>query len=156
MCGSRVCTVCRDLVLVCSNCQQSIREYHCGRHAEWKHCYFSFLEIFDEDELSQQLCHLKKLRDSSLPTSNNTKNRRRTLIRQIEKVERQIKGLETNQISVQRDAPKRCRSCFEPCTICDGKCWGFWKDSSESKSEMRMGRRANQTLQAEATFLRRK
>jgi hypothetical protein len=26
-----------------------------------------------------------------------------------------------------RSVPRRCRTCMEPCTLCDGKCWGFWK-----------------------------
>ena len=31
--GSRLCSVCCDLVLVCPKCQVSLREYHCRRHS---------------------------------------------------------------------------------------------------------------------------
>mmetsp|Transcript_3254 Transcript_3254/g.5913 ORF Transcript_3254/g.5913 Transcript_3254/m.5913 type:complete len:213 (-) Transcript_3254:2122-2760(-) len=154
LCGSRVCTVCRDLVLVCPTCQKEKREYHCNRHATWKHCYFSFLEVFDRQELDQQHLELIKLRNSLSPVPK-FKNARRTLARQIDKVEQRIEGLVHNQVMVERGAPRRCRSCLEPCTVCNGRCWGFWKDSSESESEItRKGRRARQALEAENTVLR--
>lgn len=83
--GSRVCTVCRDLVLVCTQCQSSLREYHCSRHSRWKECYFSFLEVFDRAELVAQQLQLQEIRES-LNALPSTKNTRRALTRQIDKV----------------------------------------------------------------------
>ena len=53
--GSRVCTVCRDLVLICPKCAVSLREYHCAAHQGWSHCYFSFLEGYSSAELTAQV-----------------------------------------------------------------------------------------------------
>jgi predicted sulfurtransferase len=129
ICGSRVCTVCRDLVLVCHTCRRgnhTLREYHCRRHSSWKRCYFTFLEIFSVNALQEQRQGLQLLRDALVPP-NQHKNTRRTMLRQIEKVTNQIAQLESNTVFVNPGAPRRCRTCFEPNTICDGRCWGFWK-----------------------------
>jgi hypothetical protein len=83
--GARVCTVCRDLVLVCPKCQSSLREYHCYRHAAWKECYFSFLEVYGRFDLQEQLSKLMNLRETLEPTMFS-KNTRRALARQIVKV----------------------------------------------------------------------
>jgi len=180
LCGSRVCTVCRDLVLICEVCRSnsSLREYHCKRHSAWKTSYFSFLEIFDVHELKVQRTTLETLRDKSY----NEKNVRKTLTRQINKVESRIRGIEDGSLSVNKDAPRRCRSCQEILgEKCDGKCWGFWrkaevfgnninadgkagtnfrKDEGESCSEKHSssvknmrGRRAKQKHEAELEFL---
>ena len=173
LCGSRVCTVCRDLVLVCTKCRSnvSLREYHCKRHSAWKTAYFSFLEIFDTDELEGQRTTLKALRDDV----QDQKNVRKTLSRQINKVETRIKGVQDGSFTVNKNAPRRCRSCQEPLgEKCDGKCWGFWRqaddvisnksssnDSSKKRNEFETpavpkalrGRRAKQMREAEMEFL---
>jgi len=59
--------------------------------------------------------------------ATNPKNIRRTLLRQIEKIEDRIQQLQSGQAVVESNAPRRCRTCQEPLTICDGRCWGFWK-----------------------------
>ncbi|KAG7355720.1 hypothetical protein IV203_000406 [Nitzschia inconspicua] len=145
--GSRVCTVCRDLVLVCCDCQSSLLEYHCSRHAAWKDCYFSFLEVFDSEQLCEQKLKLEKIRES-LELLPNTKNTRRALARQIDKVEQRISELDTGKVTVQNNAPRRCRSCLEPNGVCDGRCWGFWKASSSSSFTLdkgiQKGRRSHQ------------
>ena len=172
LCGSRVCTVCRDLVLVCNNCQTSLREYHCKRHSAWKKAYFSFLEIYDLEELQQQKSALERLRDEN----SELKNIRRTLLRQLQKVEQRIKGIRDGTLAVDKTAPRRCRSCQEPLGVkCDGKCWGFWRKAESvtedavmntetgsnkhqnlhhgsDESKMR-GRRAKQMREAELEFL---
>lgn len=167
LCGSRVCTVCRDLVLICDTCQPFLREYHCKRHASWKKTYFSFLEIFPIEELESQKDALTVLRDDdpSIP-----KNVRRTLTRQIDKVKARIRGIRDGSVSVDTNAPRRCRSCQEPLgeAGCDGKCWGFWRkaeveasnDGTTSVTEERApttmrGRRAKQKLEAEMEYLTR-
>ena len=178
LCGSRVCTVCRDLVLVCDGCRSndSLREYHCKRHSSWKTSYFSFLEIFDQEELERQRTSLLALREES----SHVKNVRRTLTRQIQKVEARIKGIQDGSLKVDKNAPRRCRSCQEPLgEKCDGKCWGFWRqaesitDTTNSKSasetngasnsgnefstpgslKVMRGRRAKQKREAEMEFL---
>jgi UPF0176 protein len=127
LCGSRVCTVCRDLVLVCPDCRCNLREYHCARHSTWKTCYFTFLEVFDRTELLQQREELIKIRYLYLPASKKHKNVRRTLTKQITKVMERVKALDNRVALCDRFAPRRCRTCMEPNSICDGKCWGFWK-----------------------------
>lgn len=127
--GSRICTVCRDLVLVCPSCQQSLREYHCQRHADWKLCYFTFLEVFEKDQLTAQKQQLEKLHNVAYNQPHHRRIRK-TLRRQIDKVSKQIQSLEAGTAVVDVNAPKRCRSCAKPRSECDGLCWGFWKTSA--------------------------
>ncbi|CAJ1914953.1 unnamed protein product [Cylindrotheca closterium] len=129
--GNRICTVCRDLVLVCDECQKTHREYHCKLHLDWKDCYFTFLEVYASDELKKQLSGLKVLAESDL--SRNTK---RTLRKQISKLEQRMKDLENGSAQIDRDAHRRCRTCREPDLICDGLCWGFWKAHSSTYAEI--------------------
>jgi predicted sulfurtransferase len=126
LCGSTICTVCRDLVLICPCCQSSLREYHCRRHASWKDCYFTFLEPFDQEELAIQKKHLQELHETMMSPSQS-KNVRRTLKRQIAKIDQRMKQLASRQAAPDRNAPCRCRSCMEPRSVCNGRCWGFWK-----------------------------
>jgi hypothetical protein len=50
-------------------------------------------------------------------------------------VKTRISDLENGQIVVEKDVPRRCRSCLEPDGICDGRCWGFWKDYVSKPSQ---------------------
>jgi hypothetical protein len=140
LCGSRVCSVCRDLVLVCPTCQSSLREYHCRRHSEWKDCFFTFLEYFEMDELDNQKKRLVEIHES-IP-SGKLKNMRRTLSRQIVKVSKHMSKLSTEEIFANKDAPSRCRTCMEPNSICDGRCWGFWKTKAAEAARSGAKRRA--------------
>lgn len=126
--GSRLCTVCRDLVLVCSKCQSKLQEYHCETHLHWKHCYFTFLGPFSIELLQTQKEDLQKLLNTC-PLAISSKNVRKTLTKQIQKVSSRIKDLQSGKAEVNKNAPKRCRTCFESMTdgCCDGLCWGFWK-----------------------------
>lgn len=126
ICGSRLCTVCRDLVLVCPHCQDKLREYHCRRHAGWKACYFTFLEIYDAEQLLNQHNELEQLRKSLVPACSY-KNVRKTLSRQIDRVVQRLDNLQSGAAVAEKDAPRRCRTCMEPNYICDGRCWGFWR-----------------------------
>jgi len=125
--GSRVCTVCRDLVLVCPTCQNSLREFHCRRHSEWKRSYFTFLDVFNTEELGRQKKLLISLRDEVYVPPSENRNVRRTLSRQIEKVTKRIQELESGAAMTDRNAPRKCRTCSEPTSVCDGCCWGFWR-----------------------------
>jgi hypothetical protein len=50
----------------------------------------------------------------------------------MEKVKEHLDKLRQGTATVDRDAPRRCRTCMQPRTLCDGKCWGFWKSAAES------------------------
>jgi len=91
------------------------------------------MEVFDEKELLQHLDSLGIFRDALIPASEH-KNQRRTLSRQMEKVKDRLKKLKNGTAIVDRDAPRRCRTCTQSTKICDGKCWGFWKTAAESSS----------------------
>ena len=93
--GARICTVCRDLVLICPACAASVREYHCAAHHKWAHCYFSFLESFTEEQLAQQAKDLNACAESLLSsgktkahakTNRRGKSQRATLRKQLAKV----------------------------------------------------------------------
>jgi hypothetical protein len=130
--GSRICTVCRDLVLVCPECQLTLREYHCHRHASWKTFYFTFLQLFDTQELEEQREKLEQLRETYIPPAQH-RNVRKTLSRQMTKVDERIKQLQAGTATVDRDALRQCRSCS--LTTCNGLCWGFWKNTCSSSNQ---------------------
>jgi hypothetical protein len=125
MSGSRRCTVCGCLVLVCPTCQKDRREYHCDKHSKWKDYYFTFLEVFDEDELSKQLDELQCEYGNVI----GQKNVRRTLMKQINKVKDRLEALRRDEVRVETDAPRKCRTCSQTELVCDGLCWGYWKSS---------------------------
>lgn len=52
---------------------------------------------------------------------------RRTLSRQIKKVQDQINRIARGDSEPETNAPRRCRTCMESNDICDGNCFGFWK-----------------------------
>lgn len=128
--GARICTVCRYPLLVCPSCREKIREYHCRRHRDWRDCYFTFLDVFSREELVQQREGLLSLRETL-----TNKHMRRTLMRQVEKVDARIYDLDTGKATVNPDAPRRCRTCMEPSALCDGNCWGFWKAAHRREAD---------------------
>lgn len=122
--GARICTVCRDLVLVCPKCRPS--ELHCRQHAALRTCFFTFLDHFPPDELARQAQELRGVLDSMGPGSS--RNQRRTISRQLDKVETRLALLESGATHVTAHVP-RCRTCGLESVLCDGHCWGFWKES---------------------------
>ena len=56
-------------------------------------------------------------------------------MKQITKVKSRIKALENHEVCVDRNAPRRCRTCRQTEMKCDGLCWGFWKTSKSSSQE---------------------
>jgi hypothetical protein len=119
------------LVLACPKCQEKLLEYHCLRHRNWRNCYFTFLGRFDVQELSKHRQGLEALLGDNTSTSKKV---RKTLTRQIQKIETRIADLEAGRAVVDGDSLRHCRSCFEPAMVCDGRCWGFWKTASGSAS----------------------
>jgi len=128
--GAILCTVCRDLILLCDSCRSndsSLWEYHCKRHQSWKNAYFTFLDRFSLQELQSQHDKLQCLHDSYIPKEN--RNVRRTLRKQMDKVLARMDDLTSGVGNVEKNPKRRCRTCFESEDICDGLCWGFWKHS---------------------------
>ena len=123
--GSKLCTVCRTLVLVCNECEQTLREYHCEKHSYLKNCYFTFLEVFRETDLMRHLNDLHKL-DRCEPATNS-KNVRKTLRKQIEQVQKQLVVIQSGDFVPDPNSPRKCRMCMQTRENCDGNCWGYWK-----------------------------
>lgn len=134
-----VCCVCRDLVLVCGKCQASHDEYHCRTHSHLGDCYFAHLGRFTAEQLREQRGKLQELHDGLLGRVN--KNKRRTLTRQIARVDERLAELSAGAgasggaaggAGADGDAsgaaaPTLCRTCHRE--GCPGECWGFWAKS---------------------------
>lgn len=115
--GRKVCTVCRELVLVCETCDINLQEYHCRQHFDLRHCYFTFLHLFNPQQLQQQYQDLQQvLNDLILP---GKRNKRRTIQKQMAK----ILNFNATENPNRKEIP--CRTCN--CVKCKGDCWGFWK-----------------------------
>ena len=95
--GTRVCTVCRELVLICAPCRGKVTELHCEQHFHLKDLYFTNLERFSVAELRAQHAGLKKLHADLVAGGKKERNRRRTLQRQMAKLEHRIANLVTQQ-----------------------------------------------------------
>lgn len=112
-----VCAVCREPVLACPDCRVDMSEFHCRNHFHLRECYFADLARFSTEELR---CHLEKLKRNLEPISvgRKFKQRRRTLQRQMERINEKIEkgGHPTMAVG--------CRSCKQ--ANCDGRCWGFF------------------------------
>lgn len=154
--GAAVCTVCRDMVLVCHSCRPRLRyEYHCVHHRHLKDLYFTDLSSFTKAELESQKNGLEKVLinlgeggDGKGGVLKKTKNKRRTLRKQIARI-----GEAISEVVGQQDAndshgksprptqhfeegerkqargvkrKRNCRTCGK--TSCKGTCWGIWKE----------------------------
>jgi len=116
--GDGVCTVCRELSLVCEECKSSLRgEYHCADHMHLKNCYFTNLSMFSQEELQSQLEELQEI-IQEIAVGKRFKQKRQTLKKQSDRIlERLSSG---KDIDIKESLP--CRSCSE--TSCNGECWG--------------------------------
>ena len=117
--------VCRALVLICDDCEERLREYHCHHHSYLKDCYYTFLEVYDDNELKSQIRCLEKLETCKI--AMRSKHIRKTLRKQIEKINVQLDKISNSSFKPNRHAPRRCRMCSKSRDNCDGNCWGFWK-----------------------------
>ncbi|KAG9413949.1 hypothetical protein AC1031_013151 [Aphanomyces cochlioides] len=129
--GGKVCSVCRDLLLVCDACYQARHgEVHCDDHQYLKDCYFTFLQYFTADELSAQVTALEATHTSHLEETDaakRSKNKRRTVRKQIEKVQARLAAVQADPSIVEaRTGKVHCRTCGS--TDCVGNCWGFWNE----------------------------
>lgn len=130
------CTVCREPVLACSSCRQLTEdkhrelrsershteatrpEYHCDDHFHLKDCYYTDLNGFVREELEAQVAKLEKHMKELETLGKKGKQKRRTLRKQIEKIDARLNG-ETAPV-----ADVGCRHCGA--VECSGRCWGFF------------------------------
>ena len=138
VCDARSCTVCRELVLVCDACAEASHgEFHCEDHRYLKGLYYTFLERFTPDELRAQQVGLQavyaRLGEGG-KSVKKSRNRRKTVMKQIEKIQARLTALASGEAVVQTDAPLRCRTCAD--AACRGDCWGFWAKTEEGKVEV--------------------
>jgi len=122
--GRKICTVCRELVLICNECESNLREYHCIRHSFLKSCYFTFLEVYDIEQLRLMHEELTSIMKES-NRAQQSKKLRKTLRKQINRVSARMEMIEEDEACVDCNVPRKCRMCLS--SKCDGLCWGFWK-----------------------------
>eukprot|EP00956_Cyclotella_meneghiniana_P008079 scaffold10767_cov65-Cyclotella_meneghiniana.AAC.10 len=134
-----VCTVCREPVLVCPTCIQSLIaqqlkfrsldltehnirvELHCEDHFQVKSCYYTSLFGFSLQSLMEQIQQLQLYSKQFEGIGKKGKQKRRTLRKQIEKIESFIERMNQNEIDYENEV--QCRNCNS--TNCAGDCWGF-------------------------------
>ncbi|KAF0692061.1 Aste57867_16805 [Aphanomyces stellatus] len=129
--GGKVCSVCRDLLLVCDTCYHARHgEVHCDDHQYLKDCYMTFLQYYTADELATQVRQLEAVYASLLEETDaakRSKNKRRTVRKQIEKVQARLVAVRENPDLVEaREGRIHCRTCGN--ATCTGNCWGFWNE----------------------------
>jgi tRNA pseudouridine synthase 9 len=135
-----VCTVCREPVLVCPNCVDDLRnkqsilrgledkqnmrvEFHCEDHFQAKTCYYTSLIGFTALELNDQIQQLQLYTKQFEGIGKKGKQKRRTIRKQIEKIEAFIKAKEGGVRSMEFETELQCRNCGS--STCSGGCWGF-------------------------------
>jgi len=52
-------------------------------------------------------------------------------MKQVKKIDARLEDLNSGIACVEANAPRRCRTCMDPLTKCDGLCWGFWKATAQ-------------------------
>lgn len=137
--AEHICTVCREPVLVCPTCiqslvsqqlnsrgldttQQNIRvELHCEDHFQVKSCYYTCLFGFSVQSLNEQIQQLQMHSKQFEGIGKKGKQKRRTLRKQIDKIESFIERINQNKIDYENEV--QCRNCNT--ANCAGDCWGF-------------------------------
>lgn len=136
--GRKVCSVCRDLVLVCDSCfAERHGEVHCTDHQYLKHCYVTFLQYLPREELVAHQDALEAIYKAHA-VEKGWKNKRRTLRNQINKIAARLEAIDANPEEAQalvalRPRPIHCRTCG--LSTCFGNCWGFWNDFPDAASQ---------------------
>ena len=119
--GDRVCTVCRELALVCEDCKSKLNgEFHCMDHMHLRYCYFTNLGKFSKEELQIQLQELETKLDE-IAVGKRYKQKRQTLHKQCERIQ-EILDSSPGEVETMNNASSGCRSCGDE--KCDGECWG--------------------------------
>lgn len=136
--GRKVCSVCRDLVLVCEPCfSERHGEVHCTDHQYLKHCYVTFLQYLPREELIEHRTALEAIY-KEYAVEKGWKNKRRSIRNQINKINARIEAIDANPeeaqaLCVLRPRPIHCRTCG--LATCAGNCWGFWNDFPGQSAE---------------------
>lgn len=122
-------------------------EYHCSDHQHLKSCYFTDLSRFSANELKSQLKKLENL-FAEIAVGKRYKAKRRTLVKQIEKVKVALSKVDSNtEQTSDKSNNVLCRSCGD--YQCDGSCWGVYglkrkrvleQSSSEDKPRVKTAR----------------
>ena len=140
--GAKVCCVCRDHCLVCDSCSDSLQlVFHCDAHRHLKGSYFFFIDHFSIEELQRQRAELQQVHSNMLKEKEASRNKRRTISRQIQRLSSRLKELESgaHQPAVARP---RCRTCGKAYPQeCKGECWGIWAKQNEEGSKLIVGRK---------------
>uniref|UniRef100_M4BDJ4 Rhodanese domain-containing protein n=1 Tax=Hyaloperonospora arabidopsidis (strain Emoy2) TaxID=559515 RepID=M4BDJ4_HYAAE len=130
--GRKLCTVCRDLVLVCDSCYYTrYGEVHCTDHQYLKHCYVTFLQYVPRSELLEQQKALDTILEGLLADKTSSKNKRRSIRNQLNKIKARVEAIDADPeaaaaILALDPRPIHCRTCG--LATCMGNCWGFWSD----------------------------
>ena len=131
-----------------SNCVRNRAEYHCDDHFHLKNCYFTNLCGFSREELNKQWQELQFHGKSLEGIGKKGKQKRRTLRKQMEKIEMFVKRMMNYDEELNEEKSGRvigggiasytniddsdvneenlilqCRHCSS--SSCDGDCWGF-------------------------------
>ena len=80
--GTRICSVCRDFVVVCPDCAARLREYHCVTHQSLKNCFFVLTDGFSLKEIETHLVELRtheKKEEQKKMLQKNRKEEQKTL-----------------------------------------------------------------------------
>jgi predicted sulfurtransferase/23S rRNA-/tRNA-specific pseudouridylate synthase len=117
-----VCTVCREPVLACKDCQESLMEYHCRQHAHLSTCYFSNLECFTAPQLLEQLHCLENLHEE-IAVGRKFKHKRKTLEKQMVRIRSHLDQKHNGAGANGPASLSSCRHCGD--VECIGRCWGF-------------------------------
>ncbi|KAF1327044.1 Rhodanese-like domain, partial [Globisporangium splendens] len=129
--GRKVCSVCRDLVLVCDSCFAERRgEVHCTDHQYLKHCYVTFLQYLSREQLVEHQAALESVY-KQFAVEKGWRNKRRTIRNQINKIEARLRAIDEDLEAARalvelQPRPIHCRTCG--LATCKGNCWGFWND----------------------------
>lgn len=130
--GNRLCTVCRDPILVCDPCHDRYKGvFYCDDHTHLKGLYYYFIDGFTVDQLTAQRDGLQKIHEGLLHKKN--KNKRRTIFKQMNLIGQRILELtNNNELLKQTGFIQRCRTCKE--SMCDGNCWGYYAANIRGKA----------------------
>jgi UPF0176 protein len=83
----------------------------------------------EERPKKRKKCINKEKRKMS---SRRYRNKRKTLSRQIQKIDTRLEGLRSGTFQVEPYV-HRCRTCMKSTSECiDGACWGFWKEEVQT------------------------
>ena len=100
-------------------------EYHCEDHFHLKKCYFTCLRGFSGADCNEQLERLRLHSVELEPIGRKGKQKRRTLRRQMEKIEAYVSQKLSSDASdnASSEPTMQCRHCGS--STCASNCWGF-------------------------------